>query len=98
MQGARAAPWRREGVGEAATAKQEVAEVASALATELLRYEGRKKTRGRRWAGPPGGGAGPALVAARVRPGKWPRWPLPFYFALFYFLIIVFYLFQSVLI
>ena len=32
--------------------KQEVAEAASALATELLRCEGRKKTRGRRWAGP----------------------------------------------
>ena len=32
--------------------KQEVAGAASALATELLRCEGRKKTRGRRWAGP----------------------------------------------
>ena len=31
------------------------------------------------WAGP-AGGAGPALVAARVRPGKWPRWPLSPYF------------------
>ena len=34
--------------------KQEVAEAASALATELLRCEGRKMTRGRRWAGPAG--------------------------------------------
>ena len=41
---------------EVARGKQEVAEAASALATELLRCEGRKKTRGgggpglRRWA------------------------------------------------
>ena len=32
-----------------------MAEAASALATELLRCEGRKKTKGRRWAGPAGG-------------------------------------------
>ena len=42
----------------------------------------------RRWAGP-AGGTGPALVAARVRPGKWPRWPLSplflFCFIFFYF-------------
>ena len=44
-----------------------MAEAASALATELLRCEGRKMTRGRRWAGPPGGGARPAT-------GKWPRY------------------------
>ena len=43
-----------------------MAEAASALATELLRCEGRNKTKGRRWAGPVGG-AGPAT-------GKWPRW------------------------
>ena len=43
-----------------------MAEAASALATELLRCEGRKKTKGSRWAGP-AGGAGPAT-------GKWPRW------------------------
>ena len=41
VQGARAAPWRREGVGEAATAKQEVAGVgARASSTQLLRGEG----------------------------------------------------------
>ena len=83
VQGVEASPWRREGVGEAATAKQEVAEAASALATELLRCEGRKMTRGRRWAGPPGGGAGPAT-------GKWPRWPFsPFFSILFLFSISV---------
>ena len=36
VQGARAAPWRREGVGEAATAKQEVAGALRARATPRL--------------------------------------------------------------
>ena len=68
VQGARAAPWRREGVGEAATAKQEVAGALRARATPrlcLLAKEEEDKG-GRRWAGP-AGGAGPAT-------GKWPRW------------------------
>ena len=34
--GARASPWRREGVGEAATAKQEVAGVDACHASPLL--------------------------------------------------------------
>ena len=37
VQGARASPWRREGVGEAATAKQEVEASACARACVLLR-------------------------------------------------------------
>ena len=37
----------------------------------------------RRWAGP-AGGTGPALVAARVRPGKWPRWLQVMFLSLFY--------------
>ena len=36
VQGARASPWRREGVGEAATAKQEVAGALRARATPRL--------------------------------------------------------------
>ena len=36
VQGARASPWRREGVGEAATAKQEVAGALRARATPSL--------------------------------------------------------------
>ena len=68
VQGARAAPWRREGVGEAATAKQEVAGVgARASSTQLLRGEGEEDdwqlgctVTGRAEAGP--------------ATGKWPRW------------------------
>ena len=55
VQGARAAPWRREGVGEAATAKQEVAGALRARATPrlcLLAEEEEDKGGGRRWAGP----------------------------------------------
>ena len=54
VQGARASLWRREGGSGTPRWKQEVAEAASALATELLRCEGRNKTRGREevgWAG-----------------------------------------------
>ena len=51
MQGARASPWHREGGSGTPRWKQEVAEAASALATELLRCEGRKKTRGREEVG-----------------------------------------------
>ena len=49
-----------------------MAEAASALATELLRCEGRKMTRGRRWAGPArwAGQLGQFWWTARVRPGK----------------------------
>ena len=46
------ASWWREGGGSGTPRwKQEVAEAASALATELLRCEGRKKTRGREEVG-----------------------------------------------
>ena len=68
VQGARAAPWRREGVGEAATAKQEVAGVgARASSTQLLRGEGEEDdwqlgctVTGRAETGP--------------ATGKWPRY------------------------
>ena len=52
VQGARAAPWRREGVGEAATAKQEVAGALRARATPrlCLLAEEDDERRGR-WAG-----------------------------------------------
>ena len=60
VQGARAAPWRHEGVGEAATAKQEVASGLSARATPRLCLLAEEDDRG----GTPGGrgrtGAGPA--------------------------------------
>ena len=59
-----------------------MAEAASALATELLRCEGRKKTKGRRWAGPAGGDG----------PGKWPRWLQVMFLSLFYNSVL-FYLF-----
>ena len=66
--GSRASPWRREGVGEAATAKQEVAGVgARASSTQLLRGEGEEDdwqlgctVTGRAEAGP--------------ATGKWPRY------------------------
>ena len=45
-------PWRREDVGEAATAKQEVeARASPALATEQLRGEGEEDDRGRSGGG-----------------------------------------------
>ena len=77
------AAWRREGVGEAATAKQEVAGVgARASSTQLLRGEGEEDdwqlgctVTGRAEAGP--------------ATGKWPRYGS---FSLSLFLIIsVFY-------
>ena len=83
VQGARAAPWRREGVGEAATAKQEVAGALRARATPrlcLLAEEEEDKEEEVGWAGP-AGGAGPALVGCTVRPGKL----CSFYFFLFCF-------------
>ena len=49
VQGARASPWRREGVGEAATAKQEVAGALRARATPRLAsayWQRKKRTRG----------------------------------------------------
>ena len=50
VQGARASPWRREGVGEAATAKQEVAGVgARASSTQLLRALAREEDRHAPW-------------------------------------------------
>ena len=55
---------------EVARGKQEVAEASRARATPRLcssSWQRRKRTRGRRWAGPAGGGAGPAT-------GKWPRY------------------------
>ena len=46
--GSRPSPWRREGVGEAATAKQEVAGVgAHASSTQLLRALAREEDRRR---------------------------------------------------
>ena len=48
---------------------------APRLASARPPGRGGRGQRRRRWAGP-AGGTGPALVAARVRPGKWPRWPL----------------------
>ena len=60
---------------------------APRLASARPPGRGGRGQRRRRWAGP-AGGTGPALVAARVRPGKWPRWPLsPFFYfvSLFYF-------------
>ena len=52
---------------------------APRLASARPPGRGGRGQRRRRWAGP-AGGTGPALVAARVRPGKWPRWPLSPYF------------------
>ena len=63
VQGARAAPWRREGVGEAATAKQEVAGALRARATPrlcLLAEEEEDKEGG--GLGRLGGGAGPGRL------------------------------------
>ena len=83
VEGVEASPWRREGVGEAATAKQEVAGVgARASSTQLLRGEGEEDdwqlgctVTGRAEAGP--------------ATGKWPRYGS---FSLSLFLIIsVFY-------
>ena len=54
---------------EVARGKQEVAGAASARATPRLcssSWQRRKRTRGRRWAGP----AGPVLVGCTVRPGN----------------------------
>ena len=53
VQGARASPWRREGVGEAATAKQEVEASACARACGV-----RPPGRGGRGQGGGGGGLG----------------------------------------
>ena len=70
VQGARAAPWRREGVGEAATAKQEVAGVgARASSTRLLRGEGEEDDGGLQcWAGSVAGWAGQLAGPHREEP------------------------------
>ena len=68
VEGVEASPWRREEVGEAATAKQEVASAgARASSTQLLRGEGEEDdwqlgctVTGRAEAGP--------------ATGKWPRY------------------------
>ena len=81
VQGVEASPWRREGVGEAATAKQEVAGVgARASSTQLLRGEGEEDdwqlgctVTGRAEAGP--------------ATGKWPRYGS---FSLFYLILFCF--------
>ena len=65
-----------------------MAEAASALATELLRCEGRKKTKGRRWAGPARWGSWAGWWAARVRPGR----PGKFLFFLFNFVLFFFFI------
>ena len=49
--------------------KQEVAEAASALATELLRCEGRKTTGGKAAVGWAAGGAGPARLPGEQQVG-----------------------------
>ena len=67
VQGARAAPWRREGVGEAATAKQEVEASACARACVLLRLCLLAEVEDSRSA--PVGWTGVAGPATR----KWPR-------------------------
>ena len=82
VQGARAAPWRREGVGEAATAKQEVAGALRARATPrlcLLAEEEEDK----------GGGGLGRLGGWPAGPGKW-RQVIPFSLCLF-LIISVFY-------
>ena len=69
VQGARAAPWRRGGVGEAATAKQEVAGALRARAMPrlcLLAEEEEDKEGG--GLGRLGGGG-----LGQVGCGKWPR-------------------------
>jgi len=83
---------------EVARGKQEVAEAASARATPRLcssSWQRRKRTRGRRWAGPAGCGAGPdgALGGAA---GKWASLSLSFfsiYCFLFLFCFLLFNLF-----
>ena len=66
VQGARAAPWRREGGGEAATAKQEVAGALRARATpRLCLLAEEEEDKGGRWAGPPGGGGGRSWAGYR---------------------------------
>ena len=67
VEGVEASPWRREGVGEAATAKQEVEASACARACVLLRLCLLAEVEDSRSA-PVGwtGAAGPAT-------GKWPR-------------------------
>ena len=53
VQGVEASPWRREGVGEAATAKQEVAGALRARATpRLCLLAEEEEDKGGRWAGP----------------------------------------------
>ena len=54
VEGVEASPWRCEGVGEAATAKQEVAGALRARATPrlCLLAEEEEDKGGRRWAGP----------------------------------------------
>ena len=72
VQGVEASPWRREGVGEAATAKQEVAGALRARATPrlcLLAEEEEDKGGKVGWAALVGELG--RLVAARVRPGKY---------------------------
>ena len=67
VEGVEASPWRREGVGEAATAKQEVAGVLRERATPrlcLLAEEEEDKE---------GGGLGRLGGLGQVGCGKWPR-------------------------
>ena len=67
VEGVEASPWRREGVGEAATAKQEVAGALRARATpRLCLLAEEEEDKGGRWAGPAGG-------LGQVGCGKWPR-------------------------
>ena len=84
-----ASPGVEEGGREAATAKQEVAGALRARATpRLCLLAEEEEDKGEGGLGRLGGGTGPALVAARVRPGNSS--------ALFYFIFCsVFLLFNS---
>ena len=72
VEGVEASPWHREGVEEAATAKQEVAGALRARATPrlCLLAEEEEDKGGRRWAGPARWGSWAGWWAARVRPGR----------------------------
>ena len=54
VEGVEASPWRREGVGEAATAKQEVAKRGGGARHRAASCAGtgRRQEKGARWAGP----------------------------------------------
>ena len=84
VEGVEASPWRREGVGEAATAKQEVAGALRARATPrlcLLEEEEEDKGGGEGGLGRAGGGAGPAGLHGEAR----------YFFSLFFISVLFFF-------